>query len=305
MQRSLKDLEGYSVRATDGEIGHVVDFLLDDTHWAVRYLVVETGGFFTGRRVLISPIAFRDVDWSTRQFHVALTVEKVKGSPSVDTEKSVSRQHEHAYNMYYAYSPYWDFDPIWGGGIYPGQLAGAEWTDAPAERGDAPAGDAHLRSASELRGYHVQGSDDAIGHVSDFIADDASWGVRYLVVDTSNWGFGHHVLIAPHWAHRVSWDDQKVFVEMTRESIRNSPEWNGSEAVNREYEQRLYDYYGRPVYWGSDSHSRDMQPSPHSGGGDAIDANPPRTTTFGWFTAPKFGSAGSGGAELEPGPERD
>lgn len=33
--------------------------------------------------------------------------------------------------------------------------------------------------------------------------------------------------------------------------------------------------------------------------------NPPRTTTRGWFTAPKFGSAGSGGAELEPGPERD
>ena len=38
---------------------------------------------------------------------------------------------------------------------------------------------------------------------------------------------------------------------------------------------------------------------------DAIPQNPPRTTTGGWFTAPKFGSAGSGGAELEPGPERD
>jgi hypothetical protein len=38
---------------------------------------------------------------------------------------------------------------------------------------------------------------------------------------------------------------------------------------------------------------------------DAIQPNPPRTTIGGWFTAPKFGSSGSGGLELEPGPERD
>ena len=94
MQRSLKDLEQYVVCATDGEIGHVVDFLLDDEHWAVRYLVVETGAVFNGCRVLISPIAFRAVDWATRQFHLALTIDQVKGSPGVDTNKPVSRQHE-------------------------------------------------------------------------------------------------------------------------------------------------------------------------------------------------------------------
>jgi len=73
MLRSLKDLEGYAVNATDGDIGHVADFLLDDERWIVRYLVVETGGFFSGRRVLITPISFRQVDWSTRSFHLALT----------------------------------------------------------------------------------------------------------------------------------------------------------------------------------------------------------------------------------------
>ena len=39
--------------------------------------------------------------------------------------------------------------------------------------------------------------------------------------------------------------------------------------------------------------------------GEAIAPNPPRTTSLGWLTTPKFGSSGSGGAELEPGPERD
>ena len=76
-------------------------------------------------------------------------------------------------------------------------------------------------------------------------------------------------------------------------------------AINREYEERLYDYYGRPVYWGSEGHPRDQQPLARENVGEANTENPPRTTSFGWMTSPKFGSAGSGGAELEPGTERD
>ena len=305
MQRSLKDLEQYAVRATDGEIGHVVDFLLDDEHWAVRYLIVETGGVFNGCRVLISPIAFRDVDWSTRTFYVALTIDQVKDSPAVDTDKPVSRQHEREYNKFYGYPYYWNSASMWGGGMYPGLLAGAVWANVNTEVDQPVTGDAHLRSAIEVRRYRVQGTDDGIGHIADFIADDATWGVRYLVVDTSDWWFGKKVLLAPQWAQRVSWTDRRVYVDMTREAIKGQPEWNGSAAINHEYEQRLYDYYGRPVYWGSEGHLDEVQPAAPVRHSDAIDANPPRTTTFGWLTAPKFGSAGGGGAELEPGPERD
>jgi hypothetical protein len=131
---------------------------------------------------------------------------------------------------------------------YPGWLAGRAWSDLPAEKSSAH-GDAHLRSASELRGYHIQGTDDAIGHVGDFIVDDETWQVRYLAVDTSNWWFGKKVLIAPQWASGIRWAERKVDVGMTRERIKNSPEWNPNVAVNREYEVRLYDYFGRPMYW--------------------------------------------------------
>lgn len=305
MQRSLKDLEGYAVSAVDGEIGRVVDFLLDDAHWAVRYLVVEPAESVHGHRVLISPIAFRDVTWETRRFHVALTIDQVRSSPALDTDKPVSRQHEREHNRYYGYPPYWNSGAIWGFGMYPSLLAGAGWTDAPVEQDEPATGDAHLRSASELRGYHVQGTDDAIGHVADFIADDTTWGIHYLVVDTSNWWFGKKVLVAPQWAHRVSWPTRNVYVDMTREAIKNSPEWDGAAGVNRQYEQRLYDYYGRPVYWGADGHPDEAQPAatPEAAGHAAPD--PPRTTSFGWLTTPKFGSAGSGGLEFEPGPERE
>ena len=81
MLRSLNDLEQYTVSATDGDIGSVVNFLLDDKRWTVRYLVVKAGGHFTGRQVLISPISFREADWTTQRFHLALTQDKIKNSP--------------------------------------------------------------------------------------------------------------------------------------------------------------------------------------------------------------------------------
>ena len=251
MLRSLKDLERYTVGATDGDIGTVEDFLMDDKRWVIRYLVVQTGGslLVDGRRVLISPISFRHAEWSTRRFHLTVTMDKVKNSPSVDVDKPVSRQHELDYFSYYGHPYYWGYGGPWGMGAYPGLLAGPRWDEVPAEPPDKAPGDIHLRSARELRGYHIQSEDEGIGHVEDFIVDEESWEVRYLVVDTSNWWFGKRVLIAPHWASRISWEENRVYLGMSREAIKNSPAWDATDAVNREYETRLYDYYGRPVYW--------------------------------------------------------
>lgn len=250
MLRSLKDLERYTLSASDGDIGSVANFLLDDQHWTIRYLVADTGGFFEGRRVLISPISLGQSDSLTRRLHVALTRDKVKKSPSIDLDKPVSRQHEQDYLSYYGYPYYWGYSGLWAMGAYPGLLAAERRNDAAGRRAEET-GDVHLRSASEVRGYHIQGSDEAIGHVDDFIVDDETWQVRYLVIDTSNWWFGKKVLIAPYWTSRISWEERKVYVDLSRDAIKNSPEWNASAAVNREYEVRLYDYYGRPVYWGS------------------------------------------------------
>ncbi len=250
MLLNLKELERYKVNATDGDIGSVVDFLLDDERWTVRYLVVETGGILNERRVLISPIAFRAVDESAKQFHLALSIDRVKNSPSVDVDKPVSRQHERDYSGYYGYPYYWGSSGMWGAGAYPDGLATGARHEPDTAHSDVP-GDVHLRSAKEVRGYHVQGNDNAIGHVDDFIVDDETWAIRYLVIDTSNWWVGKKVLVAPPWATRVSWDERRVYVDMPRQAIKDSPEWNTYAAVNREYETRLYGHYRRPAYWES------------------------------------------------------
>ena len=153
MLRSLKDLERYTVSATDGDIGSVVNFLLDDERWAVRYLIVKTDGLFDGSQVLISPISFRRVDWSTHRFELALTKDKVRHSPSVNLDKPVSRQHEWDYYRYYEYNHYWGYAGLWGMATYPQVLAARTWNDPPVE----PSNDVHLRSASEVRaGTYLQ-----------------------------------------------------------------------------------------------------------------------------------------------------
>jgi uncharacterized protein YifN (PemK superfamily) len=267
MLRSLKDLEQYTVSATDGDVGTVVNFLFDDERWVVRHLVVETGGFWDGRRVLVSPISFRDADWPTHNFRLALTRDKIRNGPSVDVDKPVSRQHEQEYFGYYGYPYYWGYSGLWGAGMYPGLLATTipAPAPAPAKSGDKAIGDIHLRSLNEVCGYHIEGSDESIGHIDDFIVDDETWEVRYLVIDTNNWWFGKKVLVAPRWASRISWVEKTVHVDLSRQAIKDSPEWNPAAGVNRAYEARLYDYYGRPVYWDSDTRVDLPRPAGHAG----------------------------------------
>ena len=185
MLRSLKDLESSKVHATDGDIGKVTDFLFDDQHWTIRYLDTDTGGFWkSSGRVLISPISFRQADWATRKFHLALTQEKVRNSPSIDMDKPVSRQYERDYSQYYGWPYYWGFGETmaWGVGIYPGSLAELTAEDELG-RDRAEIGDPHLRSAKEVAGYHVHGSNGAIGHIADFIVQSG----RALVVAVNKW----------------------------------------------------------------------------------------------------------------------
>lgn len=252
MLRSLKGLEHYVVKATDGDVGRVVNFLVDDEHWVVRYLVVETAAALGRPRVLISPVSFREVEWSTHTFGLALTVDTVKNSPDLDTDQPVSRQHERDYSGYYGYPHYWGYLEPWGPNAYPALLGAGQKNEEPAEHRDNTAADVHLRSVEEVIGYHVHASDGLVGHIEDFIVTDDSWAVRYLVVDTSKWPMGRKVLVAPQWATKVSWLTRTVDVGLSREALKHSPEWNAMDGVNRAYEERLYDYYGRPTSWSSD-----------------------------------------------------
>ena len=248
MHYSVKELKGYTIGATDGDLGKLDDFYFDDESWTIRYLVAETGNWLLNRKVLISPFALGKADAARERLSVTLTKKQVEKSPSIDTDKPVSRQHEASYLDYYGYPYYWGGPYLWGPWTYP-QLSGAAQRrneEARAKREEA--NDVHLRSAHKVTGYHIEAPDGDIGHVEDFIIDGETWEIRYMVVDTQNWWPGKKVLLSPRWSDRVSWSDSKVYVDLSRETIKNGPEYH-PEALNREYEETLYDYYKRPKYW--------------------------------------------------------
>jgi hypothetical protein len=244
-------LKGLVIRATDGELGTVDQFYFDDETWAIRYLTVETGGWMGGRPVLISPISVVHADWPARRLDVALTKEQVANSPEMNTHEPVSRQHEAAFLGYYGYPYYWGGSCLWGPSFYPVGLAEptSASTEATEERIWRESPDSHLRSSEAVTGYHVEAADGAIGHVDNFLMDDEAWAIRYLEVATRNWWPGQKVLVSPDWVERVSWADSKVCVSLSRESIRNAPEYTDATPITREYENRLHLHYGRPPYW--------------------------------------------------------
>jgi hypothetical protein len=247
MLRSVNDLRGYVLDAQDGEIGKCSDFLFDDKRWAVRYIVADTMKWLPGRKVLISPISIGDTDGLTRRLKVGLTLDQIKDSPPLDSDAPVSRQYEIAFNNYHDWANYWGGSSVWNSHLHPHMLKRpGETSGRPAISDDNP----NLRSTKEVTGYHIEASDKDIGHIEDFIVDQETWIVRYLVIDTSNWlPASKKVLVAPSWVERVDWKRRHVLMDHTSEQIENSPKNDAALPVNRAYEMKLYDFYGRPYYW--------------------------------------------------------
>ena len=240
MLRSAKSLRDYHVRATDGNMGRVKDFLFDSREWAVRYAVVDTGEWLPGRTVLLILDVLGAPSTEGQILPVDLARDQVRNSPDVDADKPVSRQHEADLFEYYGWSPYW-------GAGRSGLTEHVVRTDDSA--GASPPGDPNLRSMREVAGYSIAATDGSIGHVEDFIIEDENWAVRYVVVDTRNWLPGKRVIVSPEWVEDIDWRGRTVSLKLSRDEVKDSPPYDPSQPVNRQYEVHLYDYYGRPKYW--------------------------------------------------------
>lgn len=267
MLRSVNELSGCKIVAIDGEIGEVEEFYFDDERWALRYIVVNTGNWQTGRQVLVSPFGVMQVDLENRQLQVALTKSQIEKSPDIATRKPVSRQIEANYADYYGYPYYWGSPLLWGVEERPA-LAAQPSLDAKADSGAPDAAsigrstsngkgatvrvvsaDVHLRSTQEVSNYAIAATDGEIGHVEDFIVEDESWAIRYLAIDTRKWLPGKKVMISPQWITAIDWAQAKVHVMLSRAGVEQSPSYHSAKLITRAYEEYLYGHYGQPGYW--------------------------------------------------------
>ncbi len=248
MLRSTKELQGLTIHATDGEIGKASDLYIDDDAWTVRYLVVDTGKWLAGRHVLIAPTAVQRLDGDGNRIDVSLSREQVKNSPEINMAEPVSRQQEQELSKYYQWPIYWSAGDSGTGAGIPGPLMGLAGMELPPadltpeeERSANPSvpieeprsNESHLQSAREVIGYRIQARDGDIGHIEDFLVDDQSWRINYLVIDTSNLWLGKKVILPPTWVRQVRWADRQAVVDLRRETIKKSPEFDSAAIKNQ------------------------------------------------------------------------
>lgn len=241
--RKAKDLRQSTIHAVDGEIGKPEEFYFDDSTWSVRYLIINTGSWLLGRRVLIAPVVIIDIDDSTNTIKISLTQEQVRNSPPVDTKKPISRQYEEEYYRYYQWAPYW------GAGVaaepYPPPPRGIARSLDEDEVSTRDIRQTHLRSSDEVTNYYIEARDGEIGHVEELIVDDQDWIVGYFEVDTRNWWPGKKVLVSRTWIDDIDWLERKVRVNLERRVIQSAPEYNPSEIISRDYELKLFEHYSK------------------------------------------------------------
>jgi len=231
MLRNTRTFEKCTVHALDGDVGKVRDVYFDDERWVVRYLVVESGGWLTGREVLLSPLAVTRIDWDRHRVDVNLTRQKIGDSPGIETHQPVSRQNEAALFRHYGYPYYWGGPYAWGYAVLPVLAEQQIFDDAQRleirkEMEDTNKADRHLRSCNDIAGYKIAATDAKLGHVVDFLFDEEDWSIQYLVVDPRDLWPGKHVLVAAEHIEHVYWGDKEVVVNIGSKEIERAPAYD-------------------------------------------------------------------------------
>lgn len=250
MLRRIEQMYGFKLQATDGDIGSVEDFYFDPETWELRYTVVMTGAGVTGRRVLISPEALHRPDWDAEIMRVSLTRQQVKDSPEVDLSTSVSAEELAELHAYYGW-PWWSSPLLQTGPVGtpllvpPPMAEEQEPEDVESEDVEAP----RLRSTRQVSGYRIHATDGDIGHTVDFFMDTANWLFHYLLVDTGDWLPGRKVLVSTDWVEEIQRRGGRIRVDLEKEEVRDSPEYDFTGPVDREYETLMHQHYRRQGYW--------------------------------------------------------
>ncbi len=259
---AVSGLEGCQVRASDGDVGVVKDFLFDDETWTIRWVAIDTGHWLPGRQVFIHPSAIAPLTLPpkpslpmisprpTLELTVNLTRNEIEAGPHASEGEPVTSDMEALLYDYYGWDPYWGATHF-GAAVLPN--AEAKIVDDAARR-DADAeippvdGVNRLHSVVEFKGYYVHALDGDIGHVENVLADDVNWEIRYLVIATRNWWPGKIVQLAPYAVKDIDWFGERINMNVTRDQVRSAPAWDPLALADEAREDELHRHFGWPGY---------------------------------------------------------
>ncbi len=247
---STSRIEGSKISATDGTIGKVTTFVVDDEQWVLRYIVARGGPPLFGREVLLSPASVTGTVGEQEQIEVGLTRDQVKNAPPADLNRPMSRRQEEEFHRYYQLPVYWGAGGLWGPAMTPAEAGTVAYQPTEEYERTAPSMDeTHLRSTSELEGYDVTAAGTNVGTVSDFLIEVSTWAVRYLRISTDDDSRGADLFISPHWTDEISWADRRIGLSVASERLYATPRVGTDGTLSREEEEELHRHFGKPGYW--------------------------------------------------------
>lgn len=225
MLRNSKKITGFSVLATDGEIGKIRDFIFDEQVWTVRYAEIDIGNLVAGKVVLLSTMILGP----TALFSVGtkLTIKQIINCPIIDPHIMPDRKYEEELHNYFSWTYYW-----------------AKQSEVSQYQTSYK-----LQRVKVINGYKVFSLDGEIGHLDDLLLDDLEWKIRYFIVNTGSWFFGKKILLSSTWIRKIDDLTSTILINVNQEKIRTAPTYDSSLLLTREYESSLFTHYDKEPYW--------------------------------------------------------
>jgi hypothetical protein len=241
-------LNGYPVRGADGKLGNVAGLMYDETDWTIRWLLVDTGDWLSGRQVPLPIATVGQPDQGAHLLPVDLTMQQVENCPDVDVKRAFSRQLEFVVCDHFQ-------RPAAQGSSHRDNgeentedalASGILWIlTAPGTAGrEDRRGDHFVHSIAGLSGGVTHAVDGDIGQAQDVLIDPALWRVGYLVVHTSGWWPSRKCLVSPPMIDWIDRTRSNIHLKVTRQEIKASPRYDAVEAVDGEFEELFHSHYG-------------------------------------------------------------
>lgn len=232
----VSELRECRIEALDGEMGKVQDLFFDDRHWAVRYVLIDTGKILPGKKVMLSPASFDNLDIEEKRLHVHYDKEKIRKSPDVSETVSMTNEHETQLADYYGWSKYWLDNMMWGIGGSPIAEKIEEMHPPNLNREvDLPtSAEYSLRSAREAKGVRVHANDGRLGEVMDAIFDTRNWAVQSLVVKITHQPELGLMLLSPNELSGAEWTEGDLYFDGTVDQFKERPIYQSEQQLHED-----------------------------------------------------------------------